>query len=67
MLFLWTAALLLMLRCNKFGTKFITSAFYVHLQYNFQGALYVIWRIQMNTSKASFYVTLLGSQPNEDL
>ena len=67
LLFLGTSALLLMFNYNKFGTKFITTAWYVHLQYSFQGVLYVIWWMQMNTPEASFYVTLLGSQPNEDL
>ena len=66
-LFSGTSALLLMIWYNKFGTKFITTGLYVHLQYNFQGVLYVIWWMQMNTPEASFYVTLLGLQPNEDL
>ena len=58
--------LLLLLSYNKFGTKFITLALYVHVQYNFQGVRYLFWWMQMNTPEASFYVTLLGSQPNED-
>ena len=67
LLFLGTSALLLMFNYNKFGTNFITTTLYVHLQYSFQGVLYVTWWMQMNTPEASFYVTLLGSQPNEDL
>ena len=53
LLFLGTSALLLMLNYNKFGTKFITTALYVHLQYSFQGVLYMIWWMQMNTPEAS--------------